>query len=76
MNPPHQKKNRAAQTTRLLVLLALSVGFGAPSCASNEKLEARLDRRTELNAKYQERRSLRNDANDARDAAWYDRVMH
>lgn len=69
-------KNPTKQAGRRLGLLALCGAFLLPSCASTENLEKRLDRRTEVNEKYQERRKLRNQANDARDAAWYDRVMN
>jgi hypothetical protein len=67
---------RLASRAHLRALAGLTILFGLTSCASNDELQERLDRRTEANANYQERRKMRRDANDARDAAWYDRVMH
>jgi len=75
-------KQSTLQTARLAfrahfrVLSGLTILCGLTSCASNDELQERLDRRTEANANYQERRKMRKDATDARDAAWYDRVMH
>lgn len=64
-----------AKRACLVAMLSLSIFILAPSCASNEELKQRLDQRTETNAKYQERRKMRNEARDTRDDAWYDRVM-
>lgn len=71
-NPIHHHACRIG----LLTLVGLASLLSLTSCASNDELQERLDRRTEANANYQERRKMRRDANDARDAAWYDRVMH
>mgnify|MGYP001424833627 FL=1 len=46
------------------------------SCASNDELEDRLDQRNANYMNVQERRGMRQDAREARDDAWYDRVMH
>jgi hypothetical protein len=54
----------------------LCLASGLTSCASNEQLQERLDRRTDAAVKYQERRKMRNEANDVRYNAWYDRVMN
>ena len=53
----------------------LCLTSGLTSCASNDQLQERLDRRTDAAVNYQERRKMRNEANDARYNAWYDRVM-
>ena len=46
------------------------------SCASNDELEDRLDQRNANYMNVQDRRGMRQDAREARDDAWYDRVMH
>lgn len=60
----------------LLGWCVLCLTSGLTSCASNEQLQERLDRRTDTAIKYQERRKMRNEANDVRYNAWYYRVMH
>lgn len=46
------------------------------SCASNEELEERLEKRNERYEGLQDRREMRQDARDERDDAWRDRVMN
>jgi|GEM_PF-5854862 hypothetical protein len=60
----------------LIAWCGLCLTSGLTSCASNDKLQERLDRRTDAAVKYQERRKMRNEANDVRYNAWYDRVMN
>jgi hypothetical protein len=60
----------------LLASCALSLNAALTSCASNDQLQERLDRRTDAAVNYQERRKMRNEANDVRYNAWFDRVMH
>jgi len=60
----------------LLAGCGLCLASGLTSCASNDKLQERLDRRTDAAVNYQERRKMRNEANDVRYNAWYDRVMN
>lgn len=45
------------------------------SCASNEALDDRLDKRNENYTDLQDRRGMRQGARDARSDAWFDRVM-
>lgn len=54
-----------------LALVALLV-----SCASNEELENRMDRRNDKYQDLQDRRQIRQDARQERTDAWFDRVMH
>lgn len=76
MKESMQTKIHGAKRAISFVLLALSASILAPSCASNEELEQRLDRRTESYSKYQDRKKMRAEARDDRYDAWYDRVMH
>lgn len=46
------------------------------SCASNEELEDRLDKRNDRYGNFQDRREMRQDARQDRTDAWFDRVMH
>ena len=64
-------------TVRRLLLLSAALGLltGLPSCASNEELQTRLDRRNETYSRYQDRRKIRSDAMDERYNARFDRVM-
>lgn len=54
-----------------LLLLAL-----LSSCASNDELEDRMDRRNSNYQSFQDRREIRADARQERTDAWFDRVMH
>jgi hypothetical protein len=72
MNPP-QSQNRI----RIPFLLA-AIGLSTllPSCASNEELEDRLEKRNDRYSNLQDRRQMRQDARQDRTDAWFDRVMH
>lgn len=59
--------------SRLILLLASSLLL---SCASNEELENRMDRRNDKYQDLQDRRQIRQDARQERTDAWFDRVMH
>ena len=54
-----------------LLLLAL-----LNSCASNDGLQDRMDRRNSNYQSFQDRREIRQDARQERTDAWFDRVMH
>lgn len=57
-----------------LILLPLATLF--TSCASNEDVQERVDKRTDAYEKFEERREIRTDARQERTDAWFDRVMH
>lgn len=57
-------------------LLCLAAIAGLSSCASNEELEDRLERRNDGYQSFQDRREIRADARQERTDAWFDRVMH
>ena len=59
--------------SRLFLLLASSLLL---SCASNEELQRKLDRRNDKYQDLQDRRQMRQDARQDRTDAWFDRVMH
>lgn len=46
------------------------------SCASNDELEDRLEKRNDSYGNLQDRREMRQDARQERTDAWFDRVMH
>ena len=64
-------------TARCLLPLSAALGLltGLPSCASNEELQTRLDRRDETSSRYQDRRKIHSNAMDERYNARFDRVM-
>lgn len=76
MKQSNQSKFHGTKRAISLIFLALGASMFAPSCASNEELAQRLDRRTESYSKYQDRKKMRAEARDDRYDAWYDRVMH
>ena len=57
--------------TALLIIAACCA-----SCASNEQLEQRMDRRNDAYSNYNERREIRADARQERTDMWFDRHMH
>ena len=59
-----------ASLAGLAALLVLS------SCASNEELEHRMEKRNDAYSNLQKRREIRQDARQERTDAWFDRVMH
>ena len=59
--------------SRFILLLASGLLL---SCASNEELENRMDRRNDKYQDLQDRRQIRQDARQERTDAWFDRVMH
>lgn len=61
-------------TVATLVLAAALLSLS--SCASNDKLQDRLDHRNDAYSNLQERREMRQDARQERTDAWFDRVMH
>ena len=71
------KNQKLNSTVRRLLLLSAALGLltGLPSCASNEELQTRLDKRNEAYSNYQDRRKIRSNAMDERYNAHFDRVM-
>ena len=65
-------------STRACLLLATAMGLGSglTSCASNEELQDRVDKRNDAYSQYQDRRKIRSNAMDERYRAHYDRVMN
>lgn len=61
------------KTIRFAILPILM--FGAVSCASNEQLQERMDRRNERAASFNERREIRLDARRERNDMWFERHM-
>lgn len=55
-----------------VALLALSLS----SCASNDELQERMEKRNDAYSNLQERREIRQGARQERTDAWFDRVMH
>lgn len=70
----------SAPTSRLLTfstLLTVSATLLClSSCASNEELEDRLEKRNDNYSNLQKRREMRLDARQERTDEWFDRVMH
>ena len=60
------------QPTTLILLIAACCA----SCASNEQLEQRMDRRNDTYSSMNERRQIRTDARQERTDMWFDRHMH
>ncbi|OAI57116.1 hypothetical protein AYO49_02785 [Verrucomicrobiaceae bacterium SCGC AG-212-N21] len=70
-------KLQSATVIRGAVLLVLAASAtGLVSCASDDGLEGRLERRNERYSGFQDRRESRQDARQERTDAWFDRVMH
>lgn len=72
MSHPKKTSLRACLGAMTLASLAMALA----SCASDDELEDRLDRRTESYSSFQKRREMRQDARQERTDAWFDRVMH
>ncbi|MEO5916772.1 MAG: hypothetical protein ABIS50_21270 [Luteolibacter sp.] len=58
-----------------IAILLITATFCA-SCASNEQLQQRMDKRNESYSNYNERREIRTDARQERTDMWYDRHMN
>lgn len=71
MNTPHLVRILSTAVTLAFVTLS-----GLTSCASNEELQDRMDRRNDSYSNLQERREIRQNARQDRTDAWFDRVMH
>ena len=57
--------------------LAMTAGtLFLSSCASNEDLEDRLEKRNDSYGSFQDRREIRQDSRQDRTDAWFDRAMH
>ncbi len=65
---------RLILSAQLFCLLGLLSAL--TSCASNEELQDRLDRRNDKYTNLQDRRQMRQDARQERTDAWFDRAMH
>jgi hypothetical protein len=61
---------------KVAALVLATTLLGLSSCASNDKLQDRLDNRNDAYSNLQERREMRQDARQERTDAWFDRVMH
>ncbi|RYD23515.1 MAG: hypothetical protein EOP88_03855 [Verrucomicrobiaceae bacterium] len=62
---------RFATITVLVAGAVLSI-----SCASNEQLQQRMDKRNDTYSSMNERRKIRTDARQERTDMWYDRHMN
>ena len=62
------------KTTPYIALLIITACCA--SCASNEQLQNRMERRNEGYSNYNERREIRTDARQERTDMWFDRHMH
>jgi len=58
-----------------LAILMIITTFCA-SCASNEQLQQRVDKRNATYSNFNERREIRTDARQERTDMWFDRHMH
>jgi hypothetical protein len=58
-----------------IAILLIFTTFCA-SCASNEQLQQRVDKRNDAYSNYNERREIRTDARQERTDMWFDRHMH
>lgn len=61
---------------KVAAFVLVTASLGLSSCASNDKLQDRLDHRNDAYSNLQERREMRQDARQERTDAWFDRVMH
>jgi len=57
------------------VFLALAAVAAFASCASNDELQERMDRRNDNSSSLQDRRAIRQEAREQRSDDWYERVM-
>ena len=60
---------------RTIIILLIVTTFCA-SCASNDQLQQRMDKRNDAYSNYNERRKIRTEARQERTDMWYDRHMH
>ena len=58
------------------IAILLIIAACCASCASNDQLQQRVDRRNDAYSNYNERREIRTDARQERTDAWFDRHMH
>ena len=67
----HTRTLRPAATAILAIVTACCA-----SCASNEQLQQRVDKRNDAYSNFTERREIRTDARQERTDMWYDSKMH
>ncbi|MES2476987.1 MAG: hypothetical protein V4640_14480 [Verrucomicrobiota bacterium] len=60
--------------SRNFVILMICTAFCA-SCASNEQLQQRVDKRNDAYSNYNERREIRTEARQERTDMWFERHM-